>query len=1094
MALQFQNIEFFMDKGLDEKSDDKIAGFSQLDNIIWNDQGSASKRYGYLALSTGSLTLISGTSVPPVNDPWAFAGTQHVSSTFNDHVVSLATRQSLGVDEELIAVGSGSIWSWSPVLNRFIERGASRRSSVVSLEHMDDGGKPYGITSAIIGNIRVTTWGSSYDDPPTGATIVGSMVSIEDVATGRTIIPRMSLTRNATVCVPKVVASQNVFFILYADLIGATASLRCRIINPATPWSLGAEQTIATSTDFSVGSIGRGFEAMPYSTAGDGDVVLVAHMASGGDLQVRYLINTAGVVSSLENNNIGVSVINDVIGLTTALDGKPHVVVLFTDPAVSVGVEGVVFNADLTFSGSRLMETEWMDVSGNIVFDAVGRPVPTSNSVSGSTEWWLTFQGKLSGSNSTLSSDAEDARFNRFFSYVKKYVIRPWRSGDGSGTGPVIENNGVAFRHVETNGYPFTGSILNPSTGAPTRLDLIPLIGFSNQQSVGMLCDLSGNIFSVHDRDLIVPGVLNKPRPVVVKDDKTWDIPVITKGAIITAGDQSNYRTLSSFARFNLDPGYQGSTRAGDIIIRAGGMPRIYDGAQEVELGFHQFPQLHDYPTSSVHADRWATFTTGSGNNLTAGSYLYYGTWHWFDAQGREHRSNPGPGATVVVTASCGMTNINFPTLQWTQKDRVLAKLWRTLVNTNDARLVLTSSAGSTFEPLNVTTASYITMTDTLTDAALQNNEPLYTAGQLPNDPPPNSSLVTTWDNRVWLVDDTNSLDVWFSQKLVDALAPEFSTLLRVSIDPLGGRITGVAPIDDKLVVFKEHHIFVVAGSPGPDPFGQNGAYGVTLIQSDVGCIEPRSIIASSTGVSFMSKRGIYQLDRGLSLSYIGAPIEDDALAREIVGATNDSIKHMTRFSCRDGTTLVHDTLFDLWSRHTFSGSIGRGIDASTTWNNVHVCAGRLTGSGIHTGSSVVMVVNSGSFSDISSSFPMTITTPWWHLAGIEGFQRVQSVTFTGDFKSDHVIRVDAQYDYNDRPDTMNSSSIAQVSSWVNASSGSVNRFTVPLRQQLCNSIRFIIQDSAQSGSYESFRLQGVTLRVGVVNGDARLGPGRRPR
>jgi len=47
-----------------------------------------------------------------------------------------------------------------------------------------------------------------------------------------------------------------------------------------------------------------------------------------------------------------------------------------------------------------------------------------------------------------------------------------------------------------------------------------------------------------------------------------------------------------------------------------------------------------------------------------------------------------------------------------------------------------------------------------------------------------------------------------------------------------------------------------------------------SLIPTDTGTINPRSIVLTPMGIMYQSEKGIYLLDRSLQVSYIGADVE----------------------------------------------------------------------------------------------------------------------------------------------------------------------------------------------------------------------------
>jgi len=175
------------------------------------------------------------------------------------------------------------------------------------------------------------------------------------------------------------------------------------------------------------------------------------------------------------------------------------------------------------------------------------------------------------------------------------------------------------------------------------------------------------------------------------------------------------------------------------------------------------------------------------------------------------------------------------------------------------------------------------------------------------NQPAPPTGLIQLHRNRLWVVDSTNPLNVWYSKFIGPATPVAFSDEFVKTVDPRGGPITALATIDDKLLVFKYDQMFFIVGQ-GPENTGVNNDLSdAILITTDVGCIDPRSIVGSPFGILFKSRKGIYLIDRSLAVQYIGAAVEayghlhqpercglvgvaefNDALARQRQGAARD--------------------------------------------------------------------------------------------------------------------------------------------------------------------------------------------------------------
>lgn len=1086
MALVSQFIDVVLDRGLDERTDDRVSqGFSRLLNAQWFEEGAVGKRNGYRIIGTSSLGAPGSGSIATLS-----------KEDLRDPITGFGVRNDRDV-EELVAFGSSSIWSYDNAIGAFVNKGARRRASVRGINHPASTESRIAASSAIIGDIRVTAWAGVTTQ--TGSSDYRQAFSVMDHRTNHIIIADENLSpiTRSFGSQPRVVAIDggglgkrfHVLFVSATQGGGAggssTLSLYDRMIDVNTPWSssvarVGNVLGSLSSSILTRGAIDNTFDAVFWNSERFGPCVLTAH-TSGTSI---WLNGTSVTGSHLFHSGTSIIDSDDILGLACS---NQFAQLVSIEQTPERDIYAHVLDASAMETDVQQLKSHWMDPT--VFFQArhaVGRAVTGSNTF----EWFITFQGALSGSATTHMDDEDVAFKNRTFSWVNKHPVVAGVAGTGS----------LPIFHVEAQGYPFTASIRD-HTGELRTQDFIHVGHFADVQSLGMVMDLSGTVWGVYDRDLAYPiGQGVRPR-VASPVSGVFDLPVIKRGRGIVSG--ALIRSDFDFVRFDLDPDEPGQTQIGDLLVHGGGQVRVYDGVQDVELGFNTFPLLPSSQSivreSDGVDDEIDPFTFLAGTTRSAGTYRYFVTYHWWDATGREHRSNPGPGATLVRTANegaFGSVTVRIPRLTATDKSNVVTRLWRTEVNAQVPYLVSSDAV-----PNQSSTTRYLIITDDVTDAALISHEVLYTLGELPNDPPPQSTVMATWDNRLWLLDDTDGLTLWFSKAFTAELAPEMSVYQTIAIDPAGGRVTALMPMDDKLVVFKADRILIVHGS-GPDTFGLNGSYAVQLVTADTGCVEPRSVGTISQGLVFKGKRGIYLLDRGLNPAFIGAAVDDDVTNRRIVSTTVDPSQHLVRFSCADGTQLAFDTALSRWTTHAFTGSLMNSssleLAAASIWDGRHVVSIRGVSGSTPTGPSKVMVTTSGSWVDATgslgtgSAFPLSIGTPWFHLAGIDGFQRIRGVTFTGDFKSDHRVRLGVFYDYGNLSGTTDYEVTGTVSDFVNGASGSVYEFEHRLHHQKCEAVRFVLTDEVPSGSRESFRLGSLRLEVRVKPNASHIPPGRR--
>jgi hypothetical protein len=522
---------------------------------------------------------------------------------------------------------------------------------------------------------------------------------------------------------------------------------------------------------------------------------------------------------------------------------------------------------------------------------------------------------------------------------------------------------------------------------------------------------------------------------------------------------------------FEPERSYSRAEIAGNLFV-GGAMLFSYDGQNLVEDGFNWNPVINS-----------VTPSVGAGTN----NYSYVAVWEWVDNAGNLHRSAPSEPYDITTSSPIGagasVGTIQLFPLSLTEKtvannrSPVVCVLYRTKVNGTEYYKLPVTTANN-----NNTTALFITpATDNTPDTDLV--ELIYTTdGVLPNDiSPPVGSLVVH-RNRLFLLDSTNPLVIYYS-KQVNAFNPvEWSDAQVINVDPTGGPVIGLASLDDKLIIFKESSIRFITGQ-GPQVDGNNNDYGDTiLITADAGCNNLRSIVNTPEGVIFKSSKGIYIINRGLQVSYIGAAVEafnPDFVTSAVLMAENNQI----RITLDTAKVLVYDYFVDAWSIFT-------NIDAvdSIIWKQTQAYIDS-TGK--------VAIETPNTFEDDGTPYSMEITTGWLNMSGIQGFQRLWKFYILGEFKSEHELEVNLYYDYNNTiGQTINVEPVVPnfyggTSPYGSGSyGGSFDLYQYEIRpaRQKCMCIKVQISDQAVSGALgQGYELSNLRFEYGVEGGGNRV-------
>lgn len=515
----------------------------------------------------------------------------------------------------------------------------------------------------------------------------------------------------------------------------------------------------------------------------------------------------------------------------------------------------------------------------------------------------------------------------------------------------------------------------------------------------------------------------------------------------------------------------------------SGGFLQMYDGNSVVEHNFHL------YPIFSVE-----NIVAG---NISAGTYTYTVCYEWVDNQGNIHQSHPADPIQVTCVANSRIT-LSINCLNQTAKigsRPVQIIVYRTGNGSSGFGTILYRLSSLTSPDLNDVNGQFVSYVDNRPDSDLAKLDSsgnivsfvpqLYTQFlnvgspfKVFNQPSPPTGLVQLHRNRLWVVDSTNPLNVWYSKFIGPATPVAFSDEFVKTVDPRGGPITALATIDDKLLVFKYDQMFFIVGQ-GPENNGTNNDLSdAILITTDVGCVDPRSIVGSPVGILFKSRKGIYMIDRSLAVQYIGAAVE--AYNDEVItSAVLASKRNQVRFTLESGITLVYDYFVQQWGIFTNQNAID-----SLVWSGDIML---LQSNG------KVLRETEGVYTDDGQPIRLKLATSWFSFANVQGFQRVRRAQLLGGWKNDHDLNISVCVDFDDTviqqmtvsptlPTFYGSGSPYGAGSY--GGTFQLYQWRVDLARQKCQAVKFIIEDvPSVTGSGEGVSLSSLAFEVGAKQG-----------
>jgi hypothetical protein len=531
----------------------------------------------------------------------------------------------------------------------------------------------------------------------------------------------------------------------------------------------------------------------------------------------------------------------------------------------------------------------------------------------------------------------------------------------------------------------------------------------------------------------------------------------------------------------------------GDSVYLNGSMLWCYDGETISEAT----PLLYPEPPSITADDPGGEAIPGDV------SYSYRHYYEWRRANGERVRSAAMLKTFTEIGVDPNRHVVTYRHLQYTNRTDAYHVFYRTSGNSltgllyrvspNDPETTLASHNTWEDNDLGSAAGSGI-FYDNLTDDQITSRELDYqNTGELPNLMPAALEHIGLAQNRLWLLGGGDRpSNLRFSKLRSDGEPLSFNEALEVTETPeAGGRTMAISYINGAPVVFKERLIYGLVGE-GPDNLGTNGIYTVQQISSDVGCVDPQSVVPYVGGVLFKSAKGIYRLDQGFQLTYIGADVERFN-SQSVVKALAVPDTNQVIFLTDSGRTLLYDYYYNQWS--TFSNH--EGISAAI-WQGEHYVYLRSDGK--------VWKREPGYYFDAGAPYKLKAKTAQLKLKNsLQGFWRVRKLLVLGDYVSAHRLKVKVFYNQENAPyeeivfdtaDVISTSTWGSDATWGSGDfwggnrNGRTYQFERKLKRQKCQTISFEFSDIGSTGG--SYEISEIALEVGLIPGPARLATVRK--
>ena len=718
---------------------------------------------------------------------------------------------------------------------------------------------------------------------------------------------------------------------------------------------------------------------------------------------------------------------------------------------------------------------------------------------------------KQTGSSTTTFQDISYADFPAW-NKQRTTLYRQFANIDGSGAGNyayayACVGAGLAAKPYLVDGDPIVLVGRNPGDQNSYYLYAFEDYDTTINRPVGVVS--YGTADAYHPFEAGVDG-LSGLASVGEHSSGSVHLPINTLGRI-----QSNDKAFFTLAvpaitkiTYDYSVANQSVEVAGNLLV-AGSQVFGSDQMRFQEFNFVSRPSKLFIDTTSM--------TTSGGKFPQNDVYSYYAVYRYEDASGKIHRSGLSDVFTFKNPVDYDNIDILIPMVNLTAKYQysTFIELYRTTDEGSVYYKVSDQAISSTvLASSNNKERNYIKIRDTIGDSSLQDNEILYTTGGvLENSVVGAASIITTFKNRVFVAGLEDSPDLVKYSKLIGGQvyspAPvEFANELVLEVPTLGGKIVAMRAMDDKLIVFKERAIYMIAGEGPVDTGEQNDYIDPQLVTTDIGCKFANGVASTPKGLMFMSNKGIYLLNRSQGLEYIGAPAEDyNDLT--ITKATVVSKKNEVRFLSSDGPTIIYNYFLEMW--YTYDDH--RGNSSCLVGNDYHLATFK---------DKVYKQVSTTASFD-GAMVPIKLTTGWLSFAGVQGFQRVYRMLILGEYRSPHKLQIKVAYNYDDVWHEEKLIDVAGYTQWYpygGPTTGTQDKYGDPstsdasghtaiayggkdnnqyqirlnFQKQKCEAIKIQITEvegSNPAGNSESagpgFNLSNLSFIVGVKKGDFRI-------
>lgn len=873
-------------------------------------------------------------------------------------------RQLVANGDELLLFTKDTLYAWDFGPSKWVPKGTHLAVKTSETRPFGTTNNQYDCDRAEALGVVAYTWTEGID-----ATTTKSYISARDKTTGVVIQTPVQFSGYRT----RVVAVTGVFLVFYVEI--STNDLKVFKVDPTSVSSTIASGIASPTTVYSSGS---GFNLYYDVDAPEGfsAAYLAMRLSPTGNYRVLSIDGTLAITAVTKARTC-----DGPIAISVSPDVKIQII-----RSNGGNLQGDLLNAALsdTFTGQAIGT---IDTACNQIA-ARHRSVQDSgqyrcyvfwssnvSAVGGTGSGWrsrvnwvdtnntigtqATFVRRLDIASRAFDNDGRVFVWGIFLENVRGQLI-------GGAPASQLENGYFLYRD---DGFLCAKAVLNQASDTIATPGRLPGVG-STGQSTFSWCGTYNNILTTSLSQTDIAANTNVISPY---------------------GDKSPVEITFTFDSNEA----RRTVRIGETLYIACGEGLLqYDGIRLAEVGFHQWPWYLEATTSA------------GGGSIEAGTYSYKASYRSNNAKGEIDRSAsvqvenvtfggaPPHRAVFDYTAPLYITHKIAPDLA--------VEVWRTPKNpTADTPFYLVTSR----DPVKTTNPDRYLANDTTVDFEPQLQDDWVDSDLLnfvqhpgngaaiENFPPPPATVIAADQTRIFLGNVAGDPDrVWYSKQRNNGEVVAFNGSLVVDVPREGGAITGLAFLNETLIVFRQRAIYALPGEGFDNARGGSNYGPARLLSLDVGATNQESIAVIPGGLLFKSDKGWQLLTRAWTVEYVGDQVaaydSETPLAVQVV-TTQHQVRVLTA-----SRMLIWDYRGPQWGEWTISGGLG-----ATIWRGAHLY---LSASGVKQQQTTYTGVDYG----------FDVETAWIKINDLQGRGLVRRIELLGEYRGAHSLKVRLSRNY----------------------------------------------------------------------------------